>query len=707
MKIGKMFLDSKDKFKLGYSGISVLQKGQTDNLQTKGAQNPLSRIMIGIFLSFFVDNSSFGTTEVQATRDPSSEMLTQKTGNREESLHQAPVKKDEIDSVLTSQNLEKKKSNDENPEQKIEPTLDQKQVVIREAGFNSTSKIIINADKIRQSRAPNLTSLLATNANISVSNSALQPGSLFFRGGDSSHILILVDGLPFYDPSTVQRSMNLNQFDLKSIRRIEIIKGSQSVVYGGQALAGVIKIETIPVEIEPLKTVQLEAGNLSYGRSQARVHHPLNDQQGLVGGIQLTGKANKSPILDSKETYWNKNVGGDLAFVHRGVEWEVFGKTILLSDRNQLIDSDYSTYLPIDTKTYSLETENRSINLGFLGKKIALQPKVNIGYQQTERHFLNRPTVDQFYRSEAFHFREENTFFENSQYQLIGGIGLTQEKFIYQNSSIEAVNAKGVSQGLYLKGSQKWTDFLFEVGGRLESIAKEVASSDSVNDLSYHIGLTWKDLVKAEYGTAFKAPSLFQKYAEGYGNPDLQFENAKTASLGIDVVRTDLLRSGLTFFRTEFKNLITSQNRGSGLKFYNVAEAEVRGLEWQSSLNVEKTNRFDLSIGYQEPRDKSQNRWLLKRTLQNQSLRWTRTSNVWTSTLEWSHIGERVDSSGSGGKVTSIEPYSLINVALSLKVSDDLTSYIRIQNLLNHRYEDSYGYYSEGCFAYLGIESQF
>src|SRR5690349_21361478 len=113
------------------------------------------------------------------------------------------------------------------------------ETVIEDVSFNSASKVILDEETIKKSKAPSVTSLLATQANISVSSSNLQPGSIFIRGGDSSHILILVDGIPTYDASTIQKTMNLNTIDVKQIRRIEIIKGAQSVLYGGQALTGV------------------------------------------------------------------------------------------------------------------------------------------------------------------------------------------------------------------------------------------------------------------------------------------------------------------------------------------------------------------------------------------------------------------------------------------------------------------------------------
>ena len=73
---------------------------------------------------------------------------------------------------------------------------------VSDQNFSSTNKIVIDQDEIKKSRSSNLPALLATKANISISTNNLQPNSIYIRGGDSSHVLILVDGVPTYDSSS-------------------------------------------------------------------------------------------------------------------------------------------------------------------------------------------------------------------------------------------------------------------------------------------------------------------------------------------------------------------------------------------------------------------------------------------------------------------------------------------------------------------------
>ena len=223
----------------------------------------------------------------------------------------------------------------------IEKSVVQTETVIEDRSFSSTSKIILDEAAIQKSRAPNITTLLSTQANIAVSTSNLQPGSIYLRGGDSGHILILVDGLPFYDASTVQRTMNLNEIDIKSIRRIEIIKGSQSVWYGGQALTGVIKIETFPKEIEKHQSATIEAGMRNYKKASAYGLQPLGDHDAVLARAQGSEKDNRSPMLGSEETYRGKLWSGEVGYLHQG-DSDFFAKLGQLNDRNQITNTQFT-----------------------------------------------------------------------------------------------------------------------------------------------------------------------------------------------------------------------------------------------------------------------------------------------------------------------------------------------------------------------------
>ena len=156
------------------------------------------------------------------------------------------------------------------------------ETTVRELSFKSTNKTVIDQETIEKSKAPNITTLLQSYANIAVSSTSFQQNTLFLRGGDSGQILILMDGVPVFDPGSAQRTLNLNNINLKSVRRIEVLRGPQTVIYGGQALAGVIKIETFGKDLQQVNGVGVEVGSSDYKQGQFFIERKADGNQGYL-----------------------------------------------------------------------------------------------------------------------------------------------------------------------------------------------------------------------------------------------------------------------------------------------------------------------------------------------------------------------------------------------------------------------------------------
>ncbi|MSW64981.1 MAG: TonB-dependent receptor plug domain-containing protein, partial [Actinobacteria bacterium] len=104
---------------------------------------------------------------------------------------------------------------------------------------------IINKERIQRQAATKLQDVLNNELNIRFSQDLATGGSdINMLGLSGQNVKILIDGAPMVGRQGTSNEININQIDINSIERIEIIEGPLSVVYGADALAGVINIIT-------------------------------------------------------------------------------------------------------------------------------------------------------------------------------------------------------------------------------------------------------------------------------------------------------------------------------------------------------------------------------------------------------------------------------------------------------------------------------
>jgi len=115
--------------------------------------------------------------------------------------------------------------------------------------LSETGKVltVISREQVEHSQGKSLAQLLTEQAGTIVNGANSNPGkdkSLFLRGASNDYTLILLDGVPVNDPSGPGGAFDLRLFPIELIDHIEILKGSQSTLYGSDAIAGVINIIT-------------------------------------------------------------------------------------------------------------------------------------------------------------------------------------------------------------------------------------------------------------------------------------------------------------------------------------------------------------------------------------------------------------------------------------------------------------------------------
>jgi len=580
------------------------------------------------------------------------------------------------------------------------------ETVVKDIQFNSSSRIVIDKKEIEKSHAKSLTALLSAQANISIAQSNFTPSSIYLRGGDSSHVLILVDGVPFYDASTIQRTINLNSVDVKSVQKIEVIKGSQSVLYGGQALSGVIKIETIPQDLKNAGYVLGHGGTQKQIGGATGMNLNTGEQSAVILRGSYSQKEAASPVLDSNKKYSSRLGTGEFGYINRNSPVNYLLKVQTSFDKTWIPTTAFPAYNAADAEGFETSTYQLNYTGLFSVPNTALKPVFSVSNQQSARLFEQSyedaggfPTK-QDYKAERLNFRYEMTWIDlGPQFNLIFGGSLSKEKMTFKDKEILKADPNNEFSGYFFKATSVVSPSLTLEGG-LRSDYKDQAEQIG----TYQAGVTLFEDFKIEYSSGFNRPSLFQLFAN-YGNTNLKPERSTSFSTTLDHKFSDQFAVSYTYFENKFENLIVI--RGSPQKYENVDSSETKGHE-VSVIYDDKNHgaSYSLNLGYQEPVDNSQSTWLVRRPLRTASVKVRKDFEKLGLGAEVIHNGSRRDKTGSTTYGT-LSSYTLVNLIADYKWNEQVSFFSRVQNVADVHYESSYGFYDEGVNALVGAQMDF
>lgn len=590
------------------------------------------------------------------------------------------------------------------------------ETVVEKTVFNSSSKVVIDEKTIRETKAPDLISLITTQANITLFNNNFQPPQLFIRGGESSHVLFMIDNVPTYDVSWAQKTINLNSLDIKNVKRIEILKGGQTVLYGGQALAGVIKIYTFGQKFQNQNkvsaTVSLPDDHKEFAHDRRlgiSAERQVSDQEGFMVATRVMNRRNESPVLDSKKLYRQTNRNLDLGYEKRGpLSLQMRGFWFIDNSFNPTTVNNMGQQ-SIEDSDVQRHDEQTGLSAHLNFQEVKMNPRLSLYAQKGWRYFYSPSTsadVDAKFRSGYQGVRLDLTPFEQEKIKLKAGLNYQKEDFFLDDSTAtlsvvpRTADRFDETRGAYLHAQwQAHASVLAEVGFRSEKVRSFTEQN------SYQIGLTILDNTKLEWVTGYRAPSASQRFGI-FPNADLKPETSETLSATYEWRYSDRGEASATLFETNFDEYIEARSVGFGvLQYQNTARVRTQGFETSGSYALDNTNTLQISYAYQDPQDLVRDERLRRRPLDSGTIRWLHTQDSWGATLEGTGVGTRRDFFGTSRY--KFAGYFLINSSLRYTPDAFNTYSLRISNWLDTRPQVSIDFYAEGRQMLLSWERLF
>ncbi len=557
--------------------------------------------------------------------------------------------------------------------------------------------LITRAD-IERSQARDVPTLLQNLAGMEVSQSGGMGGvaSLFMRGAESRHALVLVDGLPM-------NNLNFNlaaleHLPLNGIERIEVVRGNVSSLYGSAALGGVVHIFTRQnssdgqkgpwleasgqVGSESYKSAQVSAGqkwasglglNASSEHIQTRGFNAINPVQRPDTNPDRDGYSRQSDALNVSQEFEAGRVGLTLRETHASVQYD-------------------SQWGPANQADESKSILRNALLSGTYKASKDWQWDVSLGQQEDK---LNAAVTAYPYfvnsKSQTSSVGAVWTLWPN--HALTSGYENTRQKIASDtdyNPSSRTLN----SWRLGYQGKQENQQWQLNV--RRDQYSDFGDANTWYAGYAYLLTPAWR--LKASASTGFMAPTFNDLYYPWGGNPLLRPEQARSNEVGLQYIQAHW-NARLTAFDNRYTDLIDNDAFWTRT---NIAKAKNQGVEMavagQWTLPGWGAQHWRLSMTSQDPQNEITHQALARRAKTLVQAGLTQSVGDWDTGVQLRYNGTRTDDS------QTLAAYTLLDLTASQALTRELRLNLRIENAGNVNYQSIYGYNMPKRGLFVGLK---
>jgi vitamin B12 transporter len=470
---------------------------------------------------------------------------------------------------------------------------------------------VVSGDEIRKRGVTSIADALRDVAGVTFAQSGSFGGvtSLFLRGGESKYVKILIDGVPINEPGG---AFDFGALTVDNVDRIEVVRGPASVLYGADAVTGVVQVFTR--RGAGATRAELRARGGTYGSSDV----DATLAGGLTSGdfsLSLARHATRG-IYDFNNSYHNNVLSG-------GLHLALDSRTDL---RVTLRYTDYAYHYPTDgggeqVDSNAMRAEDKTVIGVDLGR--AFTPRVEARLSLTSSgsaggtdNRQDSPLGSGLQSADRIRRRGAEL---RTNVALGGGSTLTaglQVEQQDQRTETQSLFGTSGSTSVFRAARRNQAAYVqlltVPIPSLIVTLGERLDDNERFGNFSTHrVASSWEVhpgmRLRASVGTAFREPSFFENYATGFvaGNPDLQPEQATTWEVGLrQSFFGDRISAGVTQFVQRFRNLIdyTGSTTTCGASYCNVARASANGREIEARALVVSGLTVDGNLTHLETR---------------------------------------------------------------------------------------------------------
>ncbi len=527
----------------------------------------------------------------------------------------------------------------------------------------------ITAEDIKATNSRTVAEALSYVPGIRVSTGRKNEPNVQIHGFDQSRTLILIDGVPYYE--TNYGKLDLSQIPVDNVAKIEITKGVASVLYGPNALGGVINIITKKPSDKPSAEAIVEVGenatskiSLSHGMKVGIFNYWLNythqesngwrmsdDYETKLGNIVRKPGGTSQAILEDGGFRDNSDFKSDSFWAKVGIEPDAGSEYYinfhyLTRDKGYPPSTDEVQVLP-DRPAFSqfaritkyddwgvdLSGQQKIVEQLIMKAKLFYHNHVDDYTSYSDQTFSEEIAVSRYkdyllggalttdfkpaqwdiirlsfnYRGDSHKERDDTYLPFAESFSYTGSAGLENEFTFIKDLSLIA----GASYDWFrvTKAERNITDD--DTGDFINQ--EDLNTPDTMDEFNPVIGATYNiaesTRLFASIARKVRFPTLSQLYSTKSGNIDLDAERSINYILGISHAFKKFARTELSFFYYDISDFITRDAPGPlGGTYHNFGKIQIYGLELNGTISIMKDLSLTAAYTYDHARDRSDDR---------------------------------------------------------------------------------------------------
>lgn len=565
---------------------------------------------------------------------------------------------------------------------------------------------VIERQQIEESGATTVLQLLAGQPGLQIGGDKAGGDKVYVRGGEARMTGLFIDGVRVggQDGNQVGGGVNWELVPLGDVERIEIVRGPSSVLYGADAMTGVVQIFTRKGQQGFFPTLSFGAGSYNTQKVTAGARGAVGDWDYAftIASSQTDGFDTYKSVAHTPSTEGSSNtdVGMRLGYqLHDGHSLE------LTSSQNRV------QYRSVDI--YGNNNYEDTTTSGILQASAAswrarwsdvLSSTVRASRSMTSYMSNTYPAWD--------YYTVLDGISADAQWKGMGGLWSTfleqkkdafvaAENYSYgslSNTAIDSsrtVNATGLGYSTTVGANE------FQVNTRRDS--DSVYGPNTTGVLSYAHLVTPAVRIGASTGTSYRTPTLEQLLGY-YGSTSLSPESSRSNELSLTYAQSGS-RAQLVYYSNTYSNLISSAYSSTSCSYghfcwYNVDAASVEGATLSGAHSVGRV-RLTASVDVLNPRNNATGKYLSLRaqqvTVVGAEIPW----NDWVLGAEMQDVGASYDDAAN---TTVNRGYTLLNLRALYNVDKDWTVAMRINNATDQTYQQVSGYSTAGCNFFVTLQ---